>query len=229
MMALCGKRARRGASSAPPPSYADLVAAALARGAARLRDVTHGYARKQDRWIRNRFEKRNVPLVRIDTSHIGGSGSAATGMGVDEKCLNGGGDGGGGGSTVSPHFSSWDTSVAGPVIADVRAWLAGAAADTLLPTTTVTPTPNGGGVSLRVGSSSDLPTILSWQQRVCAPCGGRVINGADAWAAHERGKAHKRAVQRAARGVSGSSTGGTRPAPCAASGGGGDEAECKHL
>ena len=39
--------------------------------------MTHAYARKQDRWVRNRFEKRGIPLVRLDTSALEGDAAAA--------------------------------------------------------------------------------------------------------------------------------------------------------
>ena len=148
------KRAR-----APPPTPEEALAAALQRGAARLREVTHGYARKQERWIRNRFEARGVPLVKVDTSTLGGG---------------------------------WAVAVGAPVVADVRAWLAGAPAAQLLPPSR----PVGDGSGGAIAAAPEIGRILAWKQVACEPCGGRVINGEDAWAAHVASKGHKRAVAR---------------------------------
>ena len=74
---VVGKRSRHGHSSSSstmttttPPSLIETACSALTRGISKLRDSTHSYARKQDRWIRNRFLTRGVPLVRLDTSNI---------------------------------------------------------------------------------------------------------------------------------------------------------------
>ncbi len=169
---------------APPPSPEEALTSALARGAARLREVTHGYARKQERWIRNRFEARGVPLVKVDTSSLGG---------------------GGGG---------WEAAVGAPVVADVHAWLAGAPAAQLLPPSAPAALATDAAA---VPPAPDIDRIRAWRQVVCEPCGGRVINGGDAWLAHEASKGHKRALARAAaplrRGNAGEGAGAPPPPP----------------
>lgn len=147
--------------------------AALHRGAARLREVTHGYARRQDRWIRNRFEARGVPLIRLDTS------SAAPGVQA-------------GGSLTAER-----------IIEDATAWLAGAPAAALLAPTRDCGNAGAEGV---VRATSDLSRIMAWEQHTCDACGGRLINGALAWAAHIKSKTHKNATRRA-------SSGPCRPTP----------------
>ena len=100
---LARKRARGAQPTAEVEDPLARARAALHRGAARLREVTHGYARRQDRWIRNRFESRGVPLVRLDTSSTASGAQAAAGP-LDD----------------------------GRIVKDAAAWLAGAPASTLL-------------------------------------------------------------------------------------------------
>ena len=133
--------------------------------------MTHAYARKQDRWIRNRFEKRGVPLVRVDTAGL---------------------EGGGGGPW-------WQQHVQGRIVADVAAWLAGGAgAPALLPPTcgaSPAPHPSAAASSSSSSSSSsnDLAQILDWGgQRVCETCGGKLLNGRLAWEEHARSRMHKK-------------------------------------
>jgi hypothetical protein len=74
------------------------IAAALARAERRLNEVTHQYARKQERWMRNRFANRGVRMTVIDTSCVGGPGPAAADL--------------------------WGERVARPAVDDLLAWLA---------------------------------------------------------------------------------------------------------
>jgi tRNA dimethylallyltransferase len=160
------KRARKSTVLADESADALAIArAALAQGAARLREVTHGYARRQDRWIRNRFESRGVPLVRLDTSAAAGG-------------------------------DRWETLISSRVVSDASAWLSGAPVATLL-----APTRDFGGEGADgvVRATSDLSRIVSWEQHTCDVCGGRLINGALAWTAHIKSKAHKTATRRASR------------------------------
>ena len=48
----------------------DPLAAALAAGIEGVKQVTRRYAKKQDRWIRNRFEARGVPMTKLDSSDV---------------------------------------------------------------------------------------------------------------------------------------------------------------
>ena len=72
------------------------AAAALARAAQRLREATHQYARKQERWLRNRFAQRGVRMLELES----------------------------GGADASPE--AWDAAVLRPALEDVRAWLGAA-------------------------------------------------------------------------------------------------------
>ena len=69
------------------------AAAALARGLASMKQATRRYARKQDRWIRNRFVLRGTPLLAVD---------------VTAGC-------------TSP--AEWAATVVSPALVAVRAWL----------------------------------------------------------------------------------------------------------
>ena len=75
------------------------AAAALSRAAQRLREATHQYARKQERWLRNRFAQRGVRMLQLDSG-----------------CAD-----------ASPE--AWEAEVLRPALEDVRAWLAGAGAE----------------------------------------------------------------------------------------------------
>jgi len=143
---------------------------ALTAGIERLKVVTHAYARKQDRWIRNRFEKRGVPLIKLDTSGVGVVGGI-----------------------------SWEDAIAAPVLADVGAWFKGGEGGLLPPTKMHKDLKLGASGESPLASSSsapnDLDSIKVWGgQKICAPCGGRIINGARAWAEHEASRAHKKNI-----------------------------------
>lgn len=62
-----GTAAARGRGKAP----ADPVADALRAGIDAVKLVTRRYAKKQDRWIRNRFASRGMPMRQLDTSDVG--------------------------------------------------------------------------------------------------------------------------------------------------------------
>lgn len=67
------KRQRLGSSSAAAAAEVapDPVDAARARGIDAVKQVTRRYARKQERWIRNRFAARGLPMTRLDTADAG--------------------------------------------------------------------------------------------------------------------------------------------------------------
>jgi tRNA dimethylallyltransferase len=54
----------------PPGTAVSAAIKALSQSVQRLLDVTHRYAKVQDRFIRNRFEKRNVLMHTFNTSNI---------------------------------------------------------------------------------------------------------------------------------------------------------------
>lgn len=54
-----------------PTSTPEAVAAALEACVASLKRTTRRYARQQNQFVRNRFVKRGVPVVRLDTSDVG--------------------------------------------------------------------------------------------------------------------------------------------------------------
>jgi tRNA A37 N6-isopentenylltransferase MiaA len=92
----CGSGSGSGGSSLSSSSVA--LAAALARAERRLNEVTHQYARKQERWMRNRFASRGVRMTVIDSSCVGDQGSSST--------------------------DAWGERVARPAINNLLAWLA---------------------------------------------------------------------------------------------------------
>jgi len=79
-----------------PPAEA---AAALERAARCMREATRQYARKQERWLRNRFAQRGVRMLELET----------------------------GGANASPE--AWEATVLRPALEDVRAWLGAADSD----------------------------------------------------------------------------------------------------
>ena len=187
---------------------AQAQAAALKRGVERLRVVTHAYARKQDRWVRNRFEKRGIPLVRLDTSALEGDAAAAAAAAAA-------------GGSAGPSW--WDRCIGAPVAEDVKAWLlalsseAGLKGAQLLPTTGAAAAVAVGGVAdggagvaaaAAPGSAPAAPLqspngyaeLLDWGgQKNCDAC-GRLLNGRRAWEAHIASRLHKKRARRAGAG-----------------------------
>jgi tRNA dimethylallyltransferase len=180
----------------PPSKKArlDPVAAALDDAVARLREVTHQYARKQDRFIRNRFAKRGVPMTALDTSAVGKEASPS----------------------LAPPSSSddpdgWNRLVANQAIAETRAWLAAADSENEEEEDDEVGDGHKGPVGL-VPSAPDSGRIAAWRQYTCDACGGRLLNGEDAWTNHLRSKGHKKATSRAARAAQGATWHAPRPA-----------------
>lgn len=110
--------------------------------------------------------------------------------------------------SAGPSLQSWQ-ALTEPILEDARAWLQGAPSSALLQPTVPEHAAEQGSAQGQAGSvasskptvaaaSSDLSRILAWEQHTCEACSGRVINGAEAWAAHTAGKAHKRALGRKA-------------------------------
>jgi tRNA A37 N6-isopentenylltransferase MiaA len=88
-----------------PPDKDAEIAASLQVAERRLCDVTHQYARKQERWLRNRFANRGVTMTTIDTSC------------VTQKI-----------SDDASHEDSptlrWEKHVLAPAMNDIRSWIA---------------------------------------------------------------------------------------------------------
>lgn len=92
---------REGPSAAPPVPGAgtlagggpDGSAAALVQGLSAMKAATRRYARKQDRWARNRFLLRGTPMLALDAEAAGVSAA------------------------------EWAARVAAPSVSAVRAWL----------------------------------------------------------------------------------------------------------
>jgi hypothetical protein len=161
---------------------ADPAADALVTAVARLCEVTHQYARKQDRWIRNRFHKRGVPMTALDTSCV----AAAAGAGGSADA-----DGG------------WGRLVARPAIDEVKAWLArppspvrdvaayadidGSSSDGDVPEGRV-----GSAPPALVPAAPEAGRIAAWRQHTCDVCGGKLLNGDHALELHVASKAHRK-------------------------------------
>ena len=84
------------------------IAASLQVAERRLCDVTHQYARKQERWLRNRFANRGVTMTMIDTSCVTKKSilDAASQESQED----------------SPN-SRWDKHVLAPAMIDIRSWI----------------------------------------------------------------------------------------------------------
>ena len=73
----------------------------------RLCDVTHQYARKQERWLRNRFANRGVTMTLIDTSCVS-----------QKLTLSNSGE------LVDTSSTLWEKHILTPALNDVRSWIA---------------------------------------------------------------------------------------------------------
>lgn len=84
------------------------IAASLQVAERRLCDVTHQYARKQERWLRNRFANRGVTMTMIDTSCVTKKSilDAASQESQED----------------SPN-SRWGKHVLAPAMIDIRSWI----------------------------------------------------------------------------------------------------------
>ena len=83
------------------------IAESLQVAERRLCDVTHQYARKQERWLRNRFANRGVTMTMIDTSCVS-----------QKLTLSNSGE------QVDTSNTLWEKHVLTPAINDVRSWIA---------------------------------------------------------------------------------------------------------
>lgn len=152
----------------------DAVAAALAASLASVRAATHRYARRQEHWIRNRFARRGVRMLTLDTGAAEAEAEAAT-------MSRGGG---------------WDAAVRAPALAAAKAWLAGAddAAAFAVAGAAASDAPAAGAPTAPAPPLPDDATrLFAWRKHACAPC-DRVLNGDAEWAAHMTSRGHARAV-----------------------------------
>jgi hypothetical protein len=83
------------------------IAASLQVAERRLCDVTHQYARKQERWLRNRFANRGVTMTMIDTSCVTKKAILDASQESQEDSSN----------------SRWEKHVLAPAMIDVRSWI----------------------------------------------------------------------------------------------------------
>lgn len=154
-------------------SSSDPVEAALQIAIKKLRDVTHSYARKQLTWIRNRFQKRGVPIVTIDTG-----GAAA----IDDAV--------------------WKATVAGPAIEGVKAWLASSGEDAdgaPASSSASAAAAAASSTSTVVLAAPEVDRITAWKQYTCTTCDGKLLNGDMEWQQHLSCKSHRRRVAHVAR------------------------------
>ena len=189
-----------GASGGAAPAAATLpteaseatIAAALAAGVEAVKRATRQYARKQVRWIRNRFLARGVAMTRLDTSRIGASAAASSPALASES---------GAPTHVAPAAKpggdvgqSWSDAVLQPAISSVSAWLArgaesageGGSGDS----------GSGGAAVPATVADTDAARIFAWRKHSCDAC-GRTLNGDKEWAEHLRSRGHNAALRHA--------------------------------
>lgn len=207
-----GKRGKKPAVASAGGSHEAALAAALQDGVRKLTEVTHRYARVQERFIRNRFLKRGMRMRIIDTS--GGAASpdawAASVAGLAERTVRAwlaGGTGleeqeGGSSSAGAPAATGSAASSAGGAgkgsrLASVSAAeVAGAARGTLPSSSTAAGT--HATAEPAAASVDDVTRVFTWQKHACEVCGGRVLNGEKEWADHLCSRGHAGAVKHAA-------------------------------
>jgi hypothetical protein len=161
------------------------------------------YARQQDRWIRNRFAKRGVPLHRLDTGDV----EAWDGCVRDpafasvEGLLTGAAD-------VVPGRASWCLLAASPLqpvaqharpdIHTHPAPLRAAPQRWSNPCLPPPPRPRPFGFRIALSVSCDADAVLAWRKYPCAAC-GRDLNGDQEWQIHLKSRKHWKNVARVQR------------------------------
>lgn len=147
--------------------------ARLAACVAHLKNVTHRYVRVQDRFIHNRFIKRGIRMLTLDTSE----GSVSPAALEVVRVFAAGGD-------VSHALTPSAVAASPQRVQDAAMHDEVSATD-------------GSAASVAAGHA-DFERIVTWEQHTCDVCGGRLINGAEAWGVHLRSKKHASAVRYAA-------------------------------
>jgi hypothetical protein len=159
---------------------------ALRESVDKLKVTTRVYAKKQDKFIRNRFHAKGIPMLALDTSSI------FTDAGTVDKPQN------------TP--SSWTRLVFEPALAAASRFLAGekplseiGSAEANAQDLSWHENPGAevsvGAVALKGGirATMDADRIFSWKKYTCEPC-GKVLNGEKDWVHHLQSKGHRGAL-----------------------------------
>ena len=143
------------------PSEAS-ISTVLARCVTHMKDVTRQYARKQRRWIRNRFVKQGVGMLSIDTGgqlQLGSNSSVSVGAGSGPAAVK------------EAPTSTWELRVATPALAAVSSWLRHGVIDSTFST--------GSSSAVRYLSASGPSSSTSVSTVVTASDGATTSAGAD--------------------------------------------------
>lgn len=195
MIPLIGqKRSRKGYKI-------DTLFQSLQNAIEKLCDVTHRYARKQDRWIRNRFAKRGIIMSTYDTSIIASASNTPSSNSNEEI------------KTLSTD-EKWHSFIAQPVIREVNEWLQQtvSSSSSIIPSSlsgtvsSLPPTKNPLSNTLSSSSSSsiipsapEMDRIREWKQYICEICDNRLLNGELDWQRHLESNTHRRTLLRKER------------------------------
>jgi hypothetical protein len=159
------------------------------------------YSRQQDRWIRNRFAKRGVPLHQLDTGDVANWDSVVRDPAYTsvEGLLSGTADVVPG---AAPALRSPFLFVRRRFLS-YKVWLASRCASPPPPPSLHPSHPTFPASAV----SCDADAVLAWRKYPCEAC-GRELNGDQEWAIHIKSRKHWKNVARVERLVALAAVGG---------------------